>query len=62
MERYDFERQKTEILKNIEDAARQGDSLKIYTCSRIMRDLENEFHKVFSENDPRSLIVDFSVS
>jgi hypothetical protein len=62
MEQGNFETRKAEILKRIGEALTQGDSQTLYIYSQIFRDLENEYRRDFSRNDPRSLIVDFSVS
>ncbi len=59
MERYNFDEQKAELLKKIEEALKQRNPHRIYTYSRMILDLENEHARA---GDSRSLVVDFSVS
>ncbi len=59
MERDNFDEQKAELLKMIEDAVRQRNSQRIFTYSRMIMDLENEYARA---GDSRFLVVDFSVS
>ncbi len=61
MERDNFDWQKSEILRKIEEAVKLGNSQKIYTYSRMIMDLENA-HVRAIQGDSRSLVVEFSVS
>ncbi len=62
MERGNFDGQKAEILKKIEEAVREGNSQRIYTYSRMIMDLEKTYSGAMLKSDSRSLVVDFSVS
>ncbi len=61
MERDNFDWQKAEILRKIEEAVKLGNSQKIYNYSRMIMDLENA-HVRAIHGDSRSLVVEFSVS
>ncbi len=61
MEKSYFDRQKSEILGKIKEAAVLGDAQTIYTYSRIFLNLETEYKRGLSQGN-RFHTIDFSIS